>query len=116
MPYEPFLLGVSNLLRLSRPQQFWWGVALARSILVIQHCLSQGELRKSWPPKTPETPENSKLTRKWLKSGFWGLPQSNPKSNFLTREVDSNVTFSGQKVTFGVTFRVALAETPKVTF
>ena len=26
------------------------------------------------------------------------------------------MTFSGQKVTFGVTFRVTLGETPKVTF
>ena len=38
----------------------------------------------------------------------WGHPQSNPKSNFLTRRSDSKVTFSGQKVTFGVTFRVTM--------
>ena len=29
---------------------------------------------------------------------------------------DSKATFSGQKVTFGVTFRVTLGETPKVQF
>ena len=40
--------------------------------------------------QNPRNPEKCKVTRKRLKSDFWGLPQSNPpsnpKSNFLTQK------------------------------
>ena len=66
-------------------------------------------LRKSWPPRSPETPKIFKVTRKWLKRDFRGLPlqtnpKSNPKSNLVTRKCHFWGTFSGQKFTFGVTF------------
>ena len=50
------------------------------------------------------------------KSEFWGLPQSNPKSNSQSDFLTQKVTQKCQKVTLGVTFRVNLGETPKVTF
>ena len=67
----------------------------------------------------PPNPEKLKGTQKWLKSDFCGFPQ-------MTLKVTPKVTFwpeksllshfSGQKVTFGVTFRVTLGETQRVTF
>ena len=67
--------------------------------------------------ETPK-PEKLKVTPKRLKSDFWGLSQSNLKVTPKVTFGPENVTlshFSGQKVNFGVTFRVALGETPKVT-
>ena len=71
------------------------------------------------PPKPREINSDRKVAKKWL-SGFpevtekW--PRRWPQKWLFDPQSDSKVTFSGQKVAFGVTCGVALGKTPKVTF
>ena len=77
-----------------------------------------GELRKSCPPRTPETPKNEKQLESDSKVSF-GLPQSNPK-------ITPKVTFCPEKTTFEALlvlkscfrgyFWVTLGETPNSLF
>ena len=77
-----------------------------------------GKVLRSWKSARTPNPPKFKVAQKWLKSGFRGLPQSGSKvtkSDFLTRKSDSNVIFSGQSVTFGVTFKSLWGNAQKVT-
>ena len=75
----------------------------------------------SWEPATgPRTPKKIKVAQKWLESDFRGTPpkvaQKWPQKWLFDPKRDSKVTFSGQKVTFGVTFELFWGSPPKVTF
>ena len=87
---------------------------------------------KNWTPQSPtnikkiltsqnaRNPEKFKVTRKWLKSDFWGPPQSNPqsnpKSNFFTRKVTQKWLFRVKKSLLALLLGLLWGGTPKVTF
>ena len=58
--------------------------------------------KKILTSQNPRNPKKFKVTRKWLKSDFWGLPKSNPQSNFLTRKSHFWVTFRVKKLLLGL--------------
>ena len=91
---EQFLLGSWCISQRSR-QKF---VQIFRMSFCGAHERNKGLRLWSWlPPNSPETQENFKVTPKWLKSDFPGLPSKSPKS-------DSKLTFCPCKSHFCVTF------------
>ena len=66
-------------------------------------------MQRCGTPRTPEARKiqsSTKVTKKWL---LQSDPKSNPKTDFLTRNVTLKLLFSGQKGTFRVTFRATLS-------
>ena len=79
-----------------------------------RYCSERGNLLQAPEPRKNQS--SSKVTKKWLSGNFPKVAQKWPRKWLVDPKRDSKVTFSGQQVTFGVTFELLWGSSPKVTF
>ena len=72
-------------------------------------------VKKILTSQNPPNLEKFKVTRKWLKSDFWGLPKV-PKSHFLTQKSHFWVTFRVEKWLLGLLLRLLWGRPQKSLF
>ena len=87
--------------------QFEFGLQNFHQSLVLWSC---------WPPRTPETPKIKSSSKVTFRVSPKVTPfRKYPRKWLFDPKSDSKRLSSGQTVTFRVTFRVALGETPNFT-